>query len=351
LRNLFLASFVLVTALAAGVRPAIAGRAVSDPDEALAAKLKLQSNAVLVLDHQSGETLFGKNTQAIVPIASITNSRRAMVVLTRTSIPRRNRITQDDVDWLRGSHSRLRVGAPLTATNCFGSPSWPPRTAPPPQLGRVSWTGSFVRAMNLRAQLLGMNGSYFADPTGLSSANVSTAGDLATLVRFAYRYPKIRQYSTSTAYAVSLGGRRPVAFRNTNRLVGSGAWDIGLSKTGFINEAGRCLVMQATLVAAWNHRPARLGQVHGSATPTASSGRDRPGPGAEQGCRPEVSPAISTPALRRPTLNQKRPKRPPSPMIRHTNPSLTFPRRRFTTSFRRATSSRRFPGGFAAQTV
>ena len=116
-------------------------------------------------------------------------------------------------------------------------------------LGRAYPGGleAFVRAMNLKAQLLGMNGSRFADSTGLSSANVSTAGDLATLVGSAHRYPKIRQYSTSTAYEVSLGGRHPVGFRNTNRLVGTGAWDIGLSKTGFINEAGRCLVMQATL--------------------------------------------------------------------------------------------------------
>jgi D-alanyl-D-alanine endopeptidase (penicillin-binding protein 7) len=245
-----LASVVLVTVLAAGVRPAIAGRAVSETDETLAATLTLQSNAVLVLDHQSGEILYGKNTQAIVPIASITKLMTAMVVLDANLDPEEKIvIAQDDVDSLRGSHSRLRVGAPLTRDELLRLALMASENRAASALGRAYPGGSesFVRAMNLKAQLLGMNGSHFADATGLSSANVSTAGDLATLVRSAYRYPKIRQYSTSTAYAVSLGGRHPVAFRNTNRLVGSGAWDIGLSKTGFINEAGRCLVMQATL--------------------------------------------------------------------------------------------------------
>ena len=250
MRNLFLASVVLVTALAAGIRPAIAGRAVSETDEAPPAKLTLHSNAVLVLDHQSGEILYGKNTQAIVPIASITKLMTAMVDLDANLDPEEKIvITQDDVDSLRGSHSRLRVGAPLTRDELLRLALMASENRAASALGRAYPGGleSFVRAMNLKAQLLGMNGSRFADATGLSSANVSTAGDLATLVRSAYRYPKIRQYSTSTAYAVSLGGRHPLAFRNTNRLVGSGAWDIGLSKTGFINEAGRCLVMQATL--------------------------------------------------------------------------------------------------------
>ena len=250
MRNLFLASVVLATVLAAGVRPAIAGRAVSETDEARTAKLTLESNAVLVLDHQSGEILYGKNTQAVVPIASITKLMTAMVVLDANLDPEEKIvITQDDVDWLRGSHSRLRVGALLTRDELLRLALMASENRAASALGRAYPGGleSFVRAMNLKAQLLGMNGSRFADSTGLSSANVSTAGDLATLVRSAYRYPKIRQYTTSTAYAVNLGGRRPVAFRNTNRLVGSGAWDIGLSKTGFINEAGRCLVMQATL--------------------------------------------------------------------------------------------------------
>ena len=247
---MFFASVVLAAALAAGIEPALAGRGASESEEALAAKLNLQSHAALVLDQQSGDILFGKNTQAIVPIASITKLMTAMVVLDANLDPgEKILITQDDVDWLRGSHSRLRVGALLTRDELLRLALMASENRAAFALGRAYPGGleAFVRAMNLKAQLLGMSGSRFNDPTGLSSTNVSTAEDLATLVRSAHRYPKIRQYSTSTAFEVSLGGRHPVAFRNTNRLVGTGAWDIGLSKTGFINEAGRCLVMQATL--------------------------------------------------------------------------------------------------------
>ena len=250
LRNLLLATVILATALAAGVRPAIAARAVAETGESLAAKLKLQSSAALVLDQQSGEILYGKNTQAIVPIASITKLMTAMVVLDANLDPEEKiLVTQEDVDLLRGSHSRLRLGAMLTRDELLRLALMASENRAASALGRAYPGGleAFVRAMNLKAQLIGMNGSRFAESTGLSSANVSTAEDLATLVRSAHRYPKIRQYSTSTSYEVSLGGRHPVAFRNTNRLVGSGVWDIGLSKTGFINEAGRCLVMQATL--------------------------------------------------------------------------------------------------------
>lgn len=228
----------------------MAARPASESDEGLAAKLTLQSSAALVLDQQSGEILYGKNAQAIVPIASITKLMTAMVVLDANLDPEEKiLISQDDVDWLRGSHSRLRVGAVLTRDELLRLALMASENRAASALGR-SYPGgleSFVRAMNLKAQLVGMNGSRFADPTGLSSTNVSTAEDLGALVRTAHRYPKIREYSTSTALEVSLGGKRPVAFRNTNRLVGSGAWDIGLSKTGYINEAGRCLVMQATL--------------------------------------------------------------------------------------------------------
>jgi len=250
LRHLFIASLVLAAALAAGSGSAVAGRQAPESDEALAAKLKLQSSSALVLDQQSGEVLYGKNAQAVVPIASITKLMTAMVVLdANLDSGEKILITQDDVDWLRGSHSRLRVGAQLSRDELLRLALMSSENRAASALGR-SYPGgmeAFVHAMNLKAQMLGMNGSRFADATGLSSTNVSTAEDLATLVRAAHRYPNIREYSTSTAYEVSLGGRRPVAFRNTNRLVGSGAWDIGLSKTGYISEAGRCLVMQATL--------------------------------------------------------------------------------------------------------
>ncbi len=228
--------------------PAAAARVGAD--DAQAAKLKLHSHAALVLDQQSGEVLYGKNVQTIVPIASITKLMTAMVVLDANLDPEESiPIAKDDIDWLRGSQSRLKVGATLTRDELLRLALMASENRAASALAR-SYPGgadAFVRAMNLKAQLLGMSGSRFADATGLSSTNVSTAEDLATLVRAAHRYPKIREYSTATGLQVSLGGRHPVAFRNTNRLVSSGAWDIGLSKTGFINEAGRCLVMQATL--------------------------------------------------------------------------------------------------------
>ena len=248
MRTLFLARVVLAAAIAAGIGPAVAGSAESE--QAPGAGLKLKSHAALVLDQQSGDILYGKNAQAVVPIASITKLMTAMVVLDANLDPgEKILITKDDVDSLRGSHSRLRVGAPLTRDELLRLALLASENRAASALGRAYPGGpeSFVRAMNLKARLLGMRGSRFADPTGLSSTNVSTAEDLATLVRSAHRYAKIREYTTAKDYKVSLGGGHPVAFRNTNRLVGSGAWDIGLSKTGFINEAGRCLVMHATL--------------------------------------------------------------------------------------------------------
>jgi len=243
--------FGLAAALLAGMQPAMAERMASEHDETrLLAKLKLQSSSALVLDQQSGEVLYDKNAQAVVPIASITKLMTAMVVLdANLAGDQKIAITQDDIDWLRGSHSRLRVGALLTRDELLRLALMSSENRAASALAR-SYPGgraAFVQDMNLKSQLLGMNGSRFADSTGLSSTNVSTAEDLATLVRAAHHYPEIRNYTTSTGYAVNLGGRRSVAFHNTNRLVGSGAWDIGLSKTGFINEAGRCLVMQATL--------------------------------------------------------------------------------------------------------
>jgi serine-type D-Ala-D-Ala endopeptidase (penicillin-binding protein 7) len=107
---------------------------------------------------------------------------------------------------------------------------------------------AFVSAMNLKAKELGLENTYFADPTGLDSANVSTAEDLAKMVQAAYKYPEIRLATTSPSHEVYVGGREyPINFVNTNGLVRGGEWQIGLSKTGFINEAGRCLVMQATI--------------------------------------------------------------------------------------------------------
>ena len=214
-----------------------------------AAPLNLGSSAALVMDEQSGEVLFGKNAASILPIASITKLMTAMVVLDAMLDPNEPlTVTNDDVDWLRSSHSKLAVGVTLTRDEMLRLALMASENRAAHALGRnyPGGTPAFVEAMNNKAQSLGLQGTRYADPTGLSSTNVSTAEDLGKMVRAAHDYPEIREYSTMTNFNVTANGR-PLAFRNTNALVMSPDWEIGLSKTGFINEAGRCLVMQTRL--------------------------------------------------------------------------------------------------------
>src|SRR5260221_2748644 len=157
-------------------------------------------------------------------------------------------ITKADVDRLRGSHSRLQVGTTLTRDELLPLALMASENRAASALAS-SYPGgkdSCVLAMNLKAQLLGMSGTRFEDGTGLSGRNVSTAQDLAKLVQAAHAYPKIRDYTTSTSHQVKIG-RRMMRFGNTNNLTRSSHWDIGLSKTGYIAETGRGLVMQGTL--------------------------------------------------------------------------------------------------------
>ena len=244
-----LADLLLALVIALCLQPAYAAGPAPDTEDIPSTKLKLQSSAALVLDQMSGKMLYGKNTHAIVPIASITKLMTAMVVLDANLDPDEPiAVSDDDVDYLRGSHSRLKVGTVLARNDMLRLALMASENRAAAALSRAYPGGreAFVQAMNLKAQLLGMSGSRFVDPTGLSSTNVSTAEDLSLMVRAAYRYTKIREHTTTSGYEVNTGGRR-IAFRNTNRLVASSNWDIGISKTGFINEAGRCLVMQATL--------------------------------------------------------------------------------------------------------
>jgi serine-type D-Ala-D-Ala endopeptidase (penicillin-binding protein 7) len=209
----------------------------------------LRSNAVLVLDQDSGEVLFGKNTHSVLPIASITKLMTAMVILdANLDAAEVVKITKADVDFLKGSRSRLPVGIDLTRDDLLKLALMASENRAASALARSypGGTGAFVQAMNLKAYLLGMTGTHFADATGLSSANVSTAEDLAKLVNAANGYTQIRDYSTATAHQIKVG-RRAMNFHNTNRLTRASGWEIGLSKTGYISEAGRCLVMQAKL--------------------------------------------------------------------------------------------------------
>ena len=212
-------------------------------------KLRLQSAVALVQDQATGECLVAKQPEAVVPIASITKLMTAMVVLdARLDLQEGLRIEQDDVDRLRHSRSRLPVGTQLTRGEALMLALMASENRAAHALGRTYPGGlvPFVRAMNAKAAALGLRGSRFEDPAGLSGGNVSSARDLVRLVDTAHHYPQIREFTTRDETTIP-NGRRPLHFINTNALVRGHRWDIGLSKTGFIDEAGRCLVMQAKL--------------------------------------------------------------------------------------------------------
>jgi D-alanyl-D-alanine endopeptidase (penicillin-binding protein 7) len=213
--------------------------------------LKLASAKALVINQLTGETLYAKNTDLPTPIASVTKLMTAMVMLdAHLAMDDVLYITDADVDYLKNTHSRLRVGTSLTRGELLQLALMASENRAASALGRNYPGGinAFIRAMNYKAEMLGMKFTRFVDPTGLDSNNVSTAEDLAKMVSAAYQYPEIRQVSTMPSQEVTFYGRQsPVNFVNTNSLVRGGNWVIGLSKTGFINEAGRCLVMQAEI--------------------------------------------------------------------------------------------------------
>lgn len=211
--------------------------------------LKLASAKALVINQLTGEVLFAKNTNLPTPIASVTKLMTAMVMLD-AHLPMDDLlyISDEDVDYLKHTTSRLSVGTMLTRGELLQLALMASENRAASALGRNYPGGpnAFVKAMNQKARLLGMSATRFVDATGLDSNNVSTAEDLVKMVDAAYHYPEIRQVSTLPSQEITLYGRQnSLNFVNTNALVRGGKWDIGLSKTGFINEAGRCLVMQA----------------------------------------------------------------------------------------------------------
>src|SRR5262245_35458131 len=236
-------TFLRLVAVAAAIACgglAVPGFAAQAPD--------LKSSAALIIDEETGEILYGKNEAVVVPIASITKLMTAMVTLD-ADLPLDEAITITAEDAEAGTakrRARLAVGATLTRAELLQLALMASENRAAAALGRAYPGGmsAFVDAMNAKAHELEMTGSRFVEPTGLSSDNVSSAGDLAKLVRAAKGYPLIAEYSTTPSAEVTIRGRR-VAFVNTNGLVRSSNWEIGLSKTGFINAAGRCLVMQA----------------------------------------------------------------------------------------------------------
>lgn len=209
--------------------------------------LSLRSSVAFVVDQETQEVLFSKNEDAVLPIASLTKLMTALLI-SEAELPLDEMITitQEDVDHEKGSASRLRVGTQLSRGELLHLALMSSENRAASALGRTYPGGLqvFVGMMNAKAQLMGMHDTSFVEPTGLSSKNKSSAKDLAILVDMASEEPLLREFSTSPAYQVAVG-RRKLQFSNTNRLVINPTWDIGLQKTGYISEAGQCLVMQA----------------------------------------------------------------------------------------------------------
>lgn len=212
-----------------------------------AGPLALKSNVALVVDQDTHEVLLGKNTAAVLPIASLTKLMTGLVI-SDAQLPMDERLTisQEDVDTEKGSRSRLKVGTTLSREELLHLALMSSENRAAHALGRTYPGGldAFVAQMNAKARSLGMNDTSYVEPTGLSSRNQSSATDLAVLVEAAAAVPTLRELSTSTGTVVAVGNRS-MQFHTTNRLVANPSWDIGLQKTGYISEAGRCLVMQA----------------------------------------------------------------------------------------------------------
>jgi serine-type D-Ala-D-Ala endopeptidase (penicillin-binding protein 7) len=218
-----------------------------------ASKLKLASANALVLDAAAGLPIYTKGADAVTPIASVTKLMTAMVVLDGgQSMDEVLSIDMGDFDMLKGSSSRLRMGTELTRRDMLRLALMASENRAASSLARHYPGGmpAFVNAMNVKAKTLGMTHTHFSDPTGLTSENVATANDLAVMVQAAAEYPTIREYTTTASHFVEMQPTgRLVGFNNTNALVKSGQWDILLSKTGFIREAGKCLVMLANIAS------------------------------------------------------------------------------------------------------
>lgn len=231
--------------------------------------LDLKSAAALVVDQKSGEALYAKNTEIPSSIASITKLMTAMVTLD-ANLPLDEEITisTQDMDRLKGTGSRLAIGTRLTRHELLNLALIASENRAAAALSRAYPGGrdAFIGAMNRKAREIGMSHTHFVDGTGLNSLNKATAADLVKLVDAAYRYPLIRESSSSGSFDIAVPGKkvvkvkekgkvrrvaksvvRQVAFHNTNSLTRSKDWNIGVSKTGYINEAGRCLVMQAKI--------------------------------------------------------------------------------------------------------
>ncbi len=242
-------------ARAQSTRRASAARTPARPSEGQIAglhragdPLELKSSVALVVNQDTDEVLFEKNTRAVLPIASITKLMTALVTV-EANLPLDEELTVSQSEVVRANvRSNLRPGMTMTRDTALHLALMSSENRAAQLLGRTYPGGldAFVEAMNAKARLIGMSDSHFADPTGLSPENRSSANDLVRLVKAAYEHDVIRQHSISGELALPVG-KRMVRYGNTNRLTANPDWEIGLQKTGYISAAGRCLVMQAVV--------------------------------------------------------------------------------------------------------
>jgi serine-type D-Ala-D-Ala endopeptidase (penicillin-binding protein 7) len=240
----------LLTANADAAQPR---SAVDRSNSAVAAKvkeLKLKSTNVLVVDQVNKRVLYAKKEEQVVPIASITKLMTALVVLeAKLSLDERVVIGREDYDRVKRQPSRLGAGTSMSRGDLLKIMLMASENRAAAALARAypGGTSAFVAAMNQKALELGMSETRFVDSSGLSDDNVSTARDLAWMVDAAYREPLIREYTTLRSHTVEINKGRKMTFANSNQMVRYAHWDIGLSKTGYLDAAGRCLVMQANI--------------------------------------------------------------------------------------------------------
>ena len=213
------------------------------------AKLQLKSGSALVMDINTGKTLYQKNPAQVRPIASLTKLMTALVVLdARQNLNQTLTIDQNDRDNIKHTYSRVRFGTKVSRRDALHLALMSSENRMASALARHYPGGrsAFIRAMNNKARQLGMRNSRFYDSTGLSTRNVSTARDLAKLITAAYRQPLIRQFTQDTNKEMRFSTPAfSLMFNNTNPLVKNPDWDVRLSKTGYTDEAGRCLLMRA----------------------------------------------------------------------------------------------------------
>jgi len=223
-------------------------KAARDPAK-LVRDLKLKSSSVLVMDPSDSSVLYARHSDVAMPIASITKLMTALVVLdARQSLDEPIQISDADRDLPKGGFSRLTVGTTLSRGDLMHLALMSSENRAAHALGNNYPGGmpAMVAAMNAKAADLGMVSSHFVDPTGLSSQNVASPEDLSKLVIAASHNPTIREYSTDSRYAVKVR-KHMVEFHNTDNLVANPGWNIIVQKTGYITEAGKCLVMAAVI--------------------------------------------------------------------------------------------------------